>query len=110
MIRKTTNFAGITFSGIVKDEKHLGLARPILVKILESGNVKCHCTGKFSDDFAGDSAENFQRGEVEIKTLMDELNELKQLKAAPFILHLNTETKVIRFCPYQSIGFDISLK
>lgn len=96
------SFAGIEFSGIVKNETHIGVPRNILRKILNSGKVKCVCTGRYTDDYAGDNDRNFDRGEVPASDLLEYLGE------SAWVLYLNPTDNKIRFCPMQSLGYDIT--
>lgn len=101
------SFAGIEFSGNDMGDGRVSMRTTTLRKILETGLVKCYCTGNFSDDYVEDAKNNFDRGITDVNKIHEELNELKQLKETPTLLYLDTNTKQIRFKPDRSVGYEI---
>lgn len=105
-IRIKAVFAGIPFTGFTRPPRDHTITVPVpaLRKILRSRRVTVHCTGHFTDDYAGDNATNFGRGIVD-PAGAEETLELGK----PWLCYLDQAQNIIRFCPYRTLNYTIRL-
>lgn len=105
--RKKFTFAGKEYSFIDRGyDEHYTVPINALKSILESGKVRAVCTGKYTDDYAYDAERKFCRGEVPVSEVLNYVTD--RTFAKPSNLYFDAKRKLIRYCPMQSLGFNIT--
>lgn len=102
--RTRFTFAGVEFSGFKSGNDRITVPTNALRKILESGRVRCHRNHYYTDDYAGDAANNFGKGMVQPSELVSDLELGK-----PWICAIDLEQKpvTIRYSPMQSLSYTV---
>jgi hypothetical protein len=101
--RTRITFAGVEFSGIVRGADYITVPAPALRKILNGGRCIAACDYRYTDDYAGDAADNFGKGPVSNKTVEQSLDLGK-----PNLCYFSPKDGTIRFSPYQALAYTIS--
>jgi len=85
--RERVTFAGVNFSATVhenrfsSDGKLTKVPRPVLLKILRGGKVCCECAYYYTDDYAGDAANNYARGAVPAESVAEDVERFASSRA-----------------------------